>query len=124
MGQQVPRRPVWLQVTHAPWQATAQHTPSVQKPDAHSSAFAQLEPFIFRPQLPFTHCTPPAQSAFVAQVAKQSCLLVSHEYGAQTLASPAPQVPAPSHVLMFVTAAPSQVPGWQTVPITYLRHAP
>jgi hypothetical protein len=68
-----------LHETHAPWQATAQHTPSVQKPEAHSSFFAQLEPFILRPQLPFMHCTPIAQSAFDAQVPKQSCLLMSHE---------------------------------------------
>jgi hypothetical protein len=113
-----------LHETHAPWQATAQQTPSEQKPDAHSPSFAQLEPFILGPQLPFTHCTPIAQSAFDVQDAKQSCLPGSHEYGAQTLASPAPQVPLPSQVLMFVTAAPSQVPGVQTVPMTYLRHAP
>jgi hypothetical protein len=124
IGQHVPRRPVWLHETHAPWQATAQQTPSVQKPDAHSSFFAQLEPFILSPQLPFMHCTPIAQSAFDAQVPKQSCLLVSHEYGAQTFASPAPHVPLPSHVLMLVTAAPSHAPAWQTVPMTYLRQPP
>jgi hypothetical protein len=111
MGQQVPTRPVWLQLTHAPWQATAQHTPSVQKPDAHSSFFAQVEPFILRPQLPLMHCTPIAQSAFDVQAPKQSFLVASHEYGAQTLTSAVLQVPAPSHVFMFDTAAPSHVPG-------------
>jgi hypothetical protein len=51
----------------------------VQKPEAHSSFFAHIEPFILRPQLPFTHCTPVAQSVFDVQLAKQACLLGSHE---------------------------------------------
>jgi hypothetical protein len=124
MGQQVPTLPVWLHETHAPWQATAQHTPSVQKPDAHSSFVLQLMPRILSPQLPAMHCTPGAQSAFVAHSPKQSCLVASQENGTQTLSAPGPQVPLPSHVLIIVTAAPLQVPGWQTVSLTYLRHAP
>jgi len=98
MGQQVPRRPVWLHDTHAPWQASAQQTPSVQKPEAQSELFVQLEPFILRPQLPFMHCTPRPQSLFVVQAPKQSCLLTSHEYGEHTFGSAGAHVPAPSHV--------------------------
>ena len=81
-------------------------------------------PRILRPQLPFMHCTPRAQSLLLAHAPKQSCLVVSHEYGTHTLSAPAAHVPLPSQVLMFVTAAPLHVPGWQTVPATYLRHAP
>jgi hypothetical protein len=111
MGQQVPALPVWLHDTHAPWQATAQHTPSAQKPDAHSAFVLQPMPRILRPQLPFMHCTPRAQSAFVVHEPVQSCLLVSHEYGTQTLSAPGAHVPFPSQVLMFVTAAPAHVPA-------------
>jgi hypothetical protein len=100
-----------LHDTQAPWQATAQQTPSVQKPDAQSPSFAQLEPFILSPQLPFMHCTLGAQSASVVQAVEQSCLFASHEYGTHTLAAPATHVPLPSHVLMFVTAAPAQAPA-------------
>ena len=96
----------------------------MQKPDAHSSFVAHVEPFILGPHVPFTHCTPSAQSVFDVHEPKQSCLVVSQEKGWQTLVSLPPQVPAPSHVLMLVTAAPLQVPGWQIVPISYLRHAP
>jgi len=98
MGQQVPSRPVWLHDTHAPWQASAQQTPSVQKPEAQSELFVQPVPFILRPQLPFMHCTPRPQSLFAVQAPKQSCLLTSHEYGRQTFGSAGAHVPAPSHV--------------------------
>jgi hypothetical protein len=125
MGQHVPRRPVWLHDTHAPWHATAQHTPSVQKPDPHSSFFVQLVPFILRPQLPVaSHNTPIAQSLFDLHEPKQSCVLMSHEKGAQILTSPTPHTPAPSHVWIPVTAAPSHVPALHTVPSTYARQAP
>jgi hypothetical protein len=124
IGQHVPVRPVWLHAKHGPWHEETQHTPSVQKPDAHSSPLAQLAPFILRPHVPFTHATPGAQSLLDTHAPKQSCFFVSHENGTHSLASPGAQVPAPSHVLTFVTAAPSQVPGTHTVPLTYLRQAP
>jgi hypothetical protein len=124
IGQQLPARPVKLHDTHGPWHAETQHAPSAQKPDAHSSPLAQLEPFILRPHVPFMHMTPVAQSALDAHAPKQSCFFRSHENGTHSFASPGVQAPAPSHVLMFVTAAPSQVPGTHTVPLTYLRHAP
>ena len=124
MGQHVPRRPVWLHDRQAPWQATAQQTPSVQKPDSQSSFFAQLMPFIFKPQLPFVQSWPGAQSALVTHVDAQSCVVVSHVKGTQIFASPGLHAPLPSHVRMPVTAAPSHMPLPQTVPATYLRQAP
>jgi hypothetical protein len=42
------------QLRQAPWQPSAQQTPSTQKLLAHSEAAAQLWPFCFLPQLPFT----------------------------------------------------------------------
>ncbi len=74
--------------------------------------------------MPFMHCTPGAQSPFDVHAPKQSFLLASHEKGTQTFAGPALQVPAPSHTLTSTTAAPSHIPGAQTAPLTYLRHAP
>ena len=124
MGQHVPKRPVWLHVWHGPWHESAQQTPSVQKPESHSSFFEQLMPFILRPQLPLAHVCPDAQSLLVVQVEEQSCVVGSHVNGAQTFASPGAHVPLPSQVWMPVTAAPLHVPLTQMVPATYLRHAP
>lgn len=107
MGQQVPSWPTRLHDTQSPWQATEQQTPSTQKPDAHSSFFAQTAAFILGPQLPFTHSTPLTQSVFLVQEGKQSFLAASHENGAQTLAAPGRQRPMPSQTLMPVTASPS-----------------
>jgi hypothetical protein len=58
MGQQVPLRSGRAHDTQPPWQATLQHTPSAQKPDAQSAFLAQFAPFIFSPQLALTHCWP------------------------------------------------------------------
>jgi hypothetical protein len=44
-GVQVPTFPAWLHDTHAPVQAELQHTPSVQKPLAHSAALVHVLPF-------------------------------------------------------------------------------
>jgi hypothetical protein len=44
-GVQVPTLPAWLHDTHAPVQAELQHTPSVQKPLAHSAALVHVLPF-------------------------------------------------------------------------------
>ena len=35
IGEQVPARPLWLQLTQAPVQAPLQQTPSTQNPEAH-----------------------------------------------------------------------------------------
>ena len=63
-----PTDPVWLHATHAPAQATLQQTPSVQWPEVQSSSPLQVDPFIFLPQLLFTHCWPAAHWALVVQV--------------------------------------------------------
>jgi len=67
-GQHVPPRPGWLQLMQAPLQATLQQTPSAQNVDLHSLFAVQTAPFGFRPQLPFTHRTPLAQSVLVSQL--------------------------------------------------------
>jgi hypothetical protein len=59
-GQQVPPRPGRAHETQPPAHATLQHTPSAQKPDAHSVPILHVAPFIFLPQLPLTHCWPTA----------------------------------------------------------------
>jgi hypothetical protein len=111
VGQHVPSRPTWLQVTQAPLQATLQQRPSVQNPDAQSASAAQAAPRDFFPQLPFTHLTPSTQSVSPAQVGKQALVLASQLYGAQTVENPALHSPLPSQTSTPVTAAPVQVPA-------------
>jgi hypothetical protein len=72
IGQQVPSRPLWLQLTHAPAQATLQQNPSAQKPEAHCEAAVQTAPIGLGPQLPATHLMPPAQSPSEVQPMKQA----------------------------------------------------
>ena len=115
-GQQVPPRPSWRQVTHAPLHATLQQTPSVQKPDLHSLSFAHTAPFGLGPQLPFTHRMPLAQSVFDRQLVAHMLVVGSQLNGAQIVAGPARQRPWSSQTLTSPTAAPLQVPGLHTVP--------
>lgn len=118
VGQQVPTRPLWLQLTQGPLQATLQQNPSAQNPEAHWFAAVQTAPMGRLPQLPFTHLTFAAQSASDEQVVTQALVLASQVNGAQMVAGPGVQVPAPSHTRIPPTEAPSQVPGWHTVPLT------
>jgi len=118
VGQQVPTRPLWLQLTQGPLQATLQQNPSAQKFEAHWVEAVQTAPIGRLPQLPFTHLTLEAQSASEAQVTTQALVLLSQLNGAQMVAAPGVQSPASSHTRMPPTDAPSHVPGWQTVPGT------
>ncbi len=93
IGQQVPIRPLWLQLTQAPVQATLQQNPSAQNFEAHCEPAVQTAPIGLGPQLPFTHLMPLAQSASAVQLALQALDLVSQPYGAQIVAGPEVQVP-------------------------------
>lgn len=93
IGQQVPIRPLWLQLTQAPEQATLQQKPSAQNLEAHCEAAVQTAPMGFGPQLPPTHLMPPAQSLSEAQVMTQAPVWLSHPNGAQMVAGPEVQVP-------------------------------
>jgi hypothetical protein len=123
-GQHVPRRPVWLQLTHAPWQPMLQQTPSVQNPDAQSAFLLQTAPRGFGPQLPFTHETPATQSTSERQVTTQARVVRSQLNGAQIVAGPGLQRPRPSQTLTSTTAASAHAPALHTVPSTYMRQAP
>jgi hypothetical protein len=57
-----------------------------------------------------------AQSESEAQVPTQAFVFPSQLNGAQMIDGPEVQVPAPSQTRMPPTAAPLQVPAWQTVP--------
>jgi hypothetical protein len=118
VGQQVPIRPLWLQLTHGPVQVTLQQNPSAQKPEAHWLAALQTAPIGRLPQLPFTHLTPPAQSASDEQVTTQLFVFGSQVKGAQIVAGPGVQLPLPSQTRIPPIDAPSHVPGWQTEPAT------
>jgi hypothetical protein len=101
-----------------------QHTPSAQKPEAQSSFLPHFAPFIFKPQLPFTHCCPGAQSLDCVHVSKHAPLASSHENGAQIVDGAGLQCPAPSHASSSMTATPSHWPALHTVPETQRRQAP
>ena len=124
MGQQVPSRPTWLQVTHAPWHATLQQTPSEQNPEAQSAPFVQTAARGFGPQLPATHLMPGAQSESALQEGKHLLVAPSQLNGAQTVAGPGRQRPAESQTSTSSTDAPSHTPALQTEPGAYLRQAP
>jgi hypothetical protein len=116
VGQQVPIRPLWAQLTHGPVQATLQQKPSAQKPEAHWLAAVQTAPAGRLPQLPFTHFTLAAQSVSDEQLVTQAPDLASQLKGAQMVVGPGVQLPAPLQTRMPLTDAPSHVPAWQTVP--------
>jgi hypothetical protein len=123
-GQQVPTRPIWLQLRHGPRQPTLQQTPSVQNPDAQSMSFAHSAPGGLGPQLPLTQATPLAQSALDRQVSTQACVAGSQLNGAHTVAGPALQRPRPSQTFTPTTEPSEHDPGWHTVPATWLRQLP
>jgi len=118
VGQQVPMRPLWLQLTHGPVQVTLQQKPSAQNPEAHWLAAVQTAPMGRLPQLPFTHLTVAAQSESDEQLTTQLFVLGSQLNGAQIVAGPGVQLPLPSQTRIPPIDAPSQVPGWHTVPVT------
>jgi hypothetical protein len=124
MGQQVPSRPTRLHATQAPPQATLQHRPSLQNPDAQSAFFAQTAPRGLGPQLPATHLTPLAQSPSDVHAGKHLFVLLSQLKGAQTVSGPGLQRPVASQTLTLMMDAPSHVPGLHTVPGACLRQAP
>lgn len=75
-GTHCPRRPSALQRTQAPVQATAQHTPSVQKLESHSAAAPQEAPIGFLPQLPAVQVRP-SHCVLVVQALKHRLFAVS-----------------------------------------------
>jgi len=123
-GQQVPTRPVWLQLTQAPLQPTLQQTPSVQNPDAQSLSLAHMAPGGLGPQLPLTHAMPPAQSELDRQVTTQACVAGSQLNGAHTVVGPGLHRPRPSQTSTPTTEPSEHDPGWHVVPATWLRQAP
>jgi hypothetical protein len=67
-GVHVPFAEGSAQLLHAPVQASLQHTPSTQKPDAQSAFAVQAAPGTFGPQLWLTQAMLGAQSAFELHV--------------------------------------------------------
>jgi hypothetical protein len=101
-----------------------QQTPSAQKPEAQSAFLTQTAARDLRPQLPFTHLTPLAQSASWLHAVKHLLVDESQLKGAHTVVGPGLQRPPESQTKTPSTAAPSHAPAWQTDPGAYLRHAP
>jgi len=67
LGEQMPSDDASAQLRQAPWQASAQQTPSTQKLLPHWLAAVQACPFDLGPQLPLTHVWPLTQSLFAVQ---------------------------------------------------------
>jgi hypothetical protein len=110
------------QLLQAPSHASAQQTPSTQKPLAHWPAPAQVCPFDFGPQLPLTQPWPLAQSASVWQWLTQA--LPAHWNGSQSSTPGERQVPRPSQVPAVLSRSPLQVGSTQTVSAAYLEQPP
>jgi hypothetical protein len=72
LGVQVPSRDASAQLRQAPWQASAQQTPSTQKLLAHWLAAVQACPFDLGPQLPLTHLWVVKQSLSLVQTPTQA----------------------------------------------------
>ena len=122
IGWQVPGAEASAQLRQAPWQASAQQTPSTQKPLAHSPAPAQVCPFDFGPQLPLTQLCPLAQSASVWQWLTQAA--ATHWNGEQSRTPGGRQAPMPSQVPAVLSRSPLHEAAAQTVSAAYLEHPP
>jgi hypothetical protein len=101
------------QVRHAPWHASAQHTPSTQKVLAHSDPLAQLWPLAFGPQLPLTHAWPAVQSASLVHFVLHAP--AAHLNGAHTCTPGGRHTPLPSHVPAVSSRSPAQAGAAQIV---------
>jgi hypothetical protein len=110
------------QLRQAPWQASAQQTPSTQKPLTHSLAAAHGCPSGFGPQLPSWQICPVTQSASLAQWAMQAPS--THRYGAQPRTPGGRQRPMPSHVPAVFRRSPLHDGATQTVSAAYREQPP
>jgi hypothetical protein len=121
-GVQVPRAEASAQLRHAPPQASLQHTPSTQKPDAQSGAAVHAPPFVRLPQLWLTQAIPGAQSAFVLHVVLHAPM--TQAKGGQSCTPGGLQVPCPSHVPAVARRVPAHDGSTHTVSGAYFAQAP
>lgn len=121
-GWQVPSAEGSAQLRQAPWQASAQQTPSTQKPLAQSWAAAQVCPFDFGPQVPLTQLWPLMQSASFWQWLTQA--LSTHWNGSQSCSPGDRQAPTPSQVPAVLSRTPLHDGATQTVWAAYLEQPP
>jgi hypothetical protein len=122
MGWQVPGAEASAQLRQAPWQASAQQTPSTQKPLAHSWAAAQVCPLDFGPQLPLTQLWPLAQSVSAWQWLMHAP--ATHWNGSQSRTPGDRQAPMPSQVPAVFSRLPLHEEAAQTVSAAYREHPP
>jgi hypothetical protein len=112
---QTPVLPAIAQDMQVPLQAVAQQIPCAQNPELQSVAVAQLAPIGARPQLPFLHVLPAAQSASTVQVVLH-WPPAAQENGTQDRLAVVTQVPRPSQRPAKVSVDPAQPPCWQATP--------
>jgi hypothetical protein len=95
-GLQRPALPATLQDAHVPQLADEQQTPSTQLPLSHSPPAPQIWPRRFFPHEPPSQMLPDAQSASLAQAARQAVPL--QLYGAHDCVVAGLHAPAPSQL--------------------------
>lgn len=101
------------QVRQAPWQASAQQTPSTQKVLAHSAPLAQVWPFCLGPQLPATQAWPDWQSASLAHFVLHAP--PEQRNGAHACTPGGRQTPSPLQVPAVSRRSPEHEGGVQIV---------
>jgi hypothetical protein len=101
------------QLLQGPGQASAQQTPSTQKPLPHSAAPPQGWPTAFSPQLPAWQTWPAVQSLSPEQVPRQAPS--TQRKGGQSWTPALRQVPSPSQVPAVFIRSPLHDGGTQTV---------
>lgn len=122
IGWQVPGADASAQLRQAPWQASAQQTPSTQNPLPHSLALAQVCPFDLGPQVPLTQLWPLTQSASVWQWLTQAPSV--HWKGSQSCTPGARHAPRPSQVPAVLSRSPLHDGAAQTVSAANFEQPP
>lgn len=121
LGVQVPALPLSAHDTHAPTQAVSQHTPSAQKPEAHSQPLAQVPEARLATHAPALHqldaalhSLPQAWAQVVRQAPAPSQVYAPQPFSGSLAAACGVQVPS--------------APGWlheaQALPQLELQHTP
>jgi len=90
--------------------------------DLHSALFPHVAPSGRKPQLPFVHMLPIAQSPFVLHPVVQAFSV--QRKGAHGMADPRMHLPSPSQLEAGMRFWPVQVDGLQTVPAGNFAHPP
>jgi hypothetical protein len=116
MASQKPTRPDWVHLSQVPLHAPSQHTPSAQKPDAHSVDTLQFVPCAFL-QTPIAQLKPLAQSPVPEHVTRHRPVVDSHASGEHEALPRSTHAPSPSQVSASDETVPAHDAATHSVPI-------